>query len=137
MKLLIVEDQTKTGQYLRQGLGEAGFNADLVADGITGQQLALSGEYALLILDVMLPGRDGWQILQAVRGAGLDTPVLFLTARDAVQDRVHGLELGADDYLVKPFAFFPSCWHGCAACCVEAVRHSRKPACNWPTCAWT
>ncbi|WP_434604546.1 heavy metal response regulator transcription factor [Pseudomonas sp. R1-7] len=105
MKLLIVEDQLKTGQYLRQGLSEAGFNADLVADGITGQQLALSGEYALLILDVMLPGRDGWQILQAVRGAGLDTPVLFLTARDAVQDRVHGLELGADDYLVKPFAF--------------------------------
>ncbi|KHK66046.1 MULTISPECIES: heavy metal response regulator transcription factor [Pseudomonas] len=105
MKLLIVEDQLKTGQYLRQGLSEAGFNADLVADGITGQQLALGGEYALLILDVMLPGRDGWQILQAVRGAGLDTPVLFLTARDAVQDRVHGLELGADDYLVKPFAF--------------------------------
>ncbi|MBT2341749.1 MULTISPECIES: heavy metal response regulator transcription factor [Pseudomonas] len=105
MKLLIVEDQTKTGQYLRQGLSEAGFNADLVADGITGQQLAMSGEYALLILDVMLPGRDGWQILQAVRGAGLDTPVLFLTARDAIQDRVHGLELGADDYLVKPFAF--------------------------------
>ncbi|MCJ8205786.1 heavy metal response regulator transcription factor [Pseudomonas sp. RGM2987] len=105
MKLLIVEDQTKTGQYLRQGLSEAGFNADLVADGITGQQLALSGDYALLILDVMLPGRDGWQILQAVRGAGLETPVLFLTARDAVQDRVHGLELGADDYLVKPFAF--------------------------------
>lgn len=105
MKLLIVEDQLKTGQYLRQGLGEAGFNADLVADGSTGQQLAVSGEYALLILDVMLPGRDGWQILQAVRGAGLDTPVLFLTARDAVEDRVHGLELGADDYLVKPFAF--------------------------------
>ncbi|AKJ99699.1 heavy metal response regulator transcription factor [Pseudomonas sp. MS646] len=105
MKLLIVEDQTKTGQYLRQGLSEAGFNADLAAGGITGQQLALSGEYAVLILDVMLPGRDGWQILQAVRGAGLDTPVLFLTARDAIQDRVHGLELGADDYLVKPFAF--------------------------------
>jgi two-component system copper resistance phosphate regulon response regulator CusR len=105
MKLLIVEDQPKAGQYLRQGLSEAGFNVDLVADGITGQQLALSGEYALLILDVMLPGRDGWQIVQSVRGAGLDTPVLFLTARDAVQDRVHGLELGADDYLVKPFAF--------------------------------
>ncbi|EJM23564.1 heavy metal response regulator [Pseudomonas sp. GM21] len=105
MKLLIVEDQPKTGHYLRQGLNEAGFNAELVADGCTGQQLALSGEYALLILDVMLPGRDGWQILQAVRGAGLDTPVLFLTARDAVEDRVHGLELGADDYLVKPFAF--------------------------------
>ena len=105
MKLLIVEDQPKTGHYLRQGLTEAGFTTELVADGSTGQQLALSGDYALLILDVMLPGRDGWQILQAVRGAGLDTPVLFLTARDAVEDRVHGLELGADDYLVKPFAF--------------------------------
>ena len=105
MKLLIVEDQPKTGQYLRQGLSEAGFITELAADGITGQHLALTGDYALLILDVMLPGRDGWQILQAERSAGLDMPVLFLTARDAVEDRVHGLELGADDYLVKPFAF--------------------------------
>ena len=105
MKLLIVEDQPKTGHYLRQGLTEAGFNAELVADGSTGQQLALSGDYALLILDVMLPGRNGWQILQAVRSAGLETPILFLTAKDTVEDRVHGLELGADDYLVKPFAF--------------------------------
>ena len=105
MKLLIVEDQPKTGQYLRQGLSEAGFITELAADGITGQHLALTGDYALLILDVMLPGRDGWQILQAVRSAGLDMPVLFLTARDAVEDRVLGLELGADDYLVKPFAF--------------------------------
>ena len=105
MKLLIVEDQVKTGQYLRQGLNEAGFTTELAADGITGQHLALTGDYSLLILDVMLPGRDGWQILQAVRSAGLTLPVLFLTARDAVDDRVHGLELGADDYLVKPFAF--------------------------------
>ena len=105
MKLLIVEDQVKTGQYLRQGLSEAGFTTELAADGITGQHLALTGDYSLLILDVMLPGRDGWQILQAVRSAGLSMPVLFLTARDAVEDRVHGLELGADDYLVKPFAF--------------------------------
>ena len=105
MKLLIVEDQAKTGQYLRQGLSEAGFGTELAADGITGQHLALTGDYSLLILDVMLPGRDGWQILQAVRSAGLNMPVLFLTARDAVEDRVHGLELGADDYLVKPFAF--------------------------------
>ena len=105
MKLLIVEDQVKTGQYLRQGLSEAGFTTELAADGITGQHLALTGDYSLLILDVMLPGRDGWQILQAVRSAGLSMPVLFLTARDAVADRVHGLELGADDYLVKPFAF--------------------------------
>ena len=105
MKLLIVEDQAKTGQYLRQGLSEAGFTTELATDGITGQHLALTGDYSLLILDVMLPGRDGWQILQAVRSAGLDIPVLFLTARDAVEDRVHGLELGADDYLIKPFAF--------------------------------
>ena len=105
MKLLIVEDQAKTGQYLRQGLTEAGFNTELCADGTNGQHLALTGDYSLLILDVMLPGRDGWQILQAVRSAGLETPVLFLTARDAVEDRVRGLELGADDYLVKPFAF--------------------------------
>lgn len=105
MKLLIVEDQAKTGQYLRQGLTEAGFTTEWVSDGANGQHLALTGDYALLILDVMLPGRDGWQILQAVRGAGLDTPVLFLTARDAVEDRVRGLELGADDYLIKPFAF--------------------------------
>ena len=105
MKLLIVEDQVKTGQYLRQGLSEAGFTTELAADGITGQHLALTGDYSLLILDVMLPGRDGWQILQAVRSAGLSIPVLFLTARDAVEDRVHGLELGADDYLVTPFAF--------------------------------
>ncbi|KPA94703.1 response regulator, partial [Pseudomonas asplenii] len=99
MKLLIVEDQAKTGQYLRQGLNEAGFNCELVADGTSGQHLALTGDYDLLILDVMLPGRDGWQILQTVRAAGLEIPVLFLTARDAVEDRVHGLELGADDYL--------------------------------------
>ncbi|WP_028694384.1 heavy metal response regulator transcription factor [Pseudomonas cremoricolorata] len=105
MKLLIVEDQAKTGQYLCQGLREAGFATELASDGDSGQHLALTGDYDLLLLDVMLPGRDGWQILQSVRQAGLDTPVLFLTARDAVQDRVHGLELGADDYLVKPFAF--------------------------------
>ncbi|MFJ2331582.1 heavy metal response regulator transcription factor [Pseudomonas helleri] len=105
MKLLIVEDQAKTGQYLRQGLSEAGFTTELAIDGMTGQHLALTGDYSLLILDVMLPGRDGWQILQAVRSAGMDIPVLFLTARDAIEDRVHGLELGADDYLVKPFAF--------------------------------
>ena len=105
MKLLIVEDQAKTGQYLRQGLSEAGFSTELASDGDSGQHLALTGDYNLLILDVMLPGRNGWQILQAVRDAGLNVPVLFLTARDAVEDRVHGLELGADDYLVKPFAF--------------------------------
>ncbi|WP_162874388.1 response regulator, partial [Pseudomonas viridiflava] len=87
------------------GLNEAGFDTEWVADGSAGQQRALSGDHALLILDVMLPDCDGWEILESVRAAGLDTPVLFLTARDAIEDRVHGLELGADDYLVKPFAF--------------------------------
>ncbi|MDX9700720.1 MAG: heavy metal response regulator transcription factor [Rhodocyclaceae bacterium] len=105
MKILIVEDEAKTGDYLRQGLGEAGFVVDLARDGIDGMHLALTGDYDLLVLDVMLPGVDGWAILQAVRRAGGEMPVLFLTARDAVEDRVHGLELGADDYLVKPFAF--------------------------------
>ncbi|MBD8493197.1 heavy metal response regulator transcription factor [Pseudomonas syringae] len=105
MKLLIVEDQPKTGHYLYQGLSEAGFDAEWVNDGHAGLQRALSGEHALLILDVMLPGVEGWQILEQVRRAGLQTPALFLTARDAIEDRVHGLELGADDYLVKPFAF--------------------------------
>ncbi|WP_137971959.1 heavy metal response regulator transcription factor [Pseudomonas sp. F(2018)] len=105
MKLLIVEDEPKTGQYLRQGLAEAGFTVELAQDGLSGEHLALSGDFDLLILDVMLPGRDGWQILAGVRAAGLGVPVLFLTARDAVEDRVRGLEAGADDYLVKPFAF--------------------------------
>ncbi len=105
MKLLIVEDQPKTGHYLHQGLSEAGFDSEWINDGHSGLQRALSGEHALLILDVMLPGVDGWQILEQVRRAGLQTPALFLTARDAIEDRVHGLELGADDYLVKPFAF--------------------------------
>ncbi len=105
MKILIVEDETKTGTYLKQGLSEAGFVTDLAANGIDGQHLALTENYDLIILDVMLPGLDGWSVLRTLRTAGKDMPVLFLTARDQVDDRVKGLELGADDYLVKPFAF--------------------------------
>ena len=105
MKILVVEDEQKTGDYLRQGLSEAGFVVDLARDGPDGLHLALTEVYNLVILDVMLPGVDGWQILQRLRHAGGEMPVLFLTARDAVDDRVKGLELGADDYLVKPFAF--------------------------------
>ncbi|MBL8421477.1 MAG: heavy metal response regulator transcription factor [Dechloromonas sp.] len=105
MKILIVEDETKTGDYLRQGLNEAGFTADLVRNGLDGMHEGLAGEHDLLILDVNLPGLDGWQVLKALRAAGRELPVLFLTARDQVEDRVKGLELGADDYLVKPFAF--------------------------------
>jgi len=105
MKLLIVEDEPRIGHYLRQGLSEAGFAVDWVSDGLEGEQLALSGDYDLLLLDVLLPSRDGWQLLHAVRAAGLGVPVLMLSARDTVADRVRGLENGADDYLVKPFAF--------------------------------
>jgi two-component system copper resistance phosphate regulon response regulator CusR len=105
VKILIVEDEPKTGDYLRQGLAEAGFVVDLARDGLDGLHLAMTGDHDLLVLDVMLPGLDGWSILQSVRRAGAEMPVLFLTARDAVEDRVRGLELGADDYLVKPFAF--------------------------------
>jgi two-component system copper resistance phosphate regulon response regulator CusR len=105
MKILIVEDEPKTGDYLRQGLAEAGFVVDLARDGHDGLHLAQTGDYDLVILDVMLPGLDGWGVLRELRRAGREMPVLFLTARDQVEDRVRGLELGADDYLVKPFAF--------------------------------
>ncbi len=105
MKLLVVEDELKTGTYLRQGLVEAGFVVDLASNGLDGLHLASTESYDLAILDVMLPGIDGWQVLQGIRRAGKEMPVLFLTARDQVEDRVKGLELGADDYLVKPFAF--------------------------------
>ena len=105
MKILIVEDEIKTGEYLRQGLREAGFTVDLAHDGLEGLHLALEGGHDLLILDVMLPGMDGWQVLTRLRQRHKTMPVLFLTARDQVEDRVKGLELGADDYLVKPFSF--------------------------------
>ncbi len=105
MKILIVEDERKTGDYLSQGLSEAGFVTDLARTGTDGMHLVLHADYDLLVLDVMLPGIDGWEVLRRVRAAGKTMPVLFLTARDQVDDRVKGLELGADDYLVKPFAF--------------------------------
>ena len=105
MKVLIVEDEAKTGDYLRQGLSEAGYVVDLARDGLDGLHLALTEAYDLAVLDVMLPGIDGWQVLAGIRRAGKEMPVLFLTASDEVNDRVKGLELGADDYLVKPFAF--------------------------------
>lgn len=105
MKILVVEDEPKTGEYLKQGLTEAGLVCDLARDGWDGLLLAREGAYDLVILDVMLPGLDGWSVLRDLRAAGNTVPVLFLTARDQVDERVKGLELGADDYLIKPFAF--------------------------------
>jgi two-component system copper resistance phosphate regulon response regulator CusR len=105
MKLLLVEDDPKTMAALQKGLAENGFVVDAAATGDDGLHLARTGAYDLVVLDILLPGRDGLQILRDLRAAGCQTPILFLTARDAVADRVKGLELGADDYLVKPFAF--------------------------------
>ena len=105
MKILIVEDEPKAGDYLRHGLREAGFVVDLVQDGLDGLHLGIEGDQDLIILDVMLPRMDGWGVLQALTQAGIRTPVIFLTAKDQVEDRVRGLELGAADYLVKPFSF--------------------------------
>lgn len=105
MKLLVIEDEPKTASYLKKGLAENGFVVDLAADGVDGSHLACTETYDAIILDVMLPERDGWSVLAELRRRRISTPVLFLTARDAVHDRVKGLELGADDYLVKPFAF--------------------------------
>ena len=105
MKILIVEDEQKTATYLRKGFSESGFAVDLADRGDDGFYLASQGHYDVIVLDIMLPQRDGWSILSDLRQSGNQTPILMLTARDAVQDRVKGLEAGADDYLVKPFAF--------------------------------
>lgn len=105
MRLLVIEDEVKLAQYLHKGLSENGHVVDLAHDGIEGRRLALGGDYDLLLLDIMLPGVDGFGVLRAVRAEKRNLPVLMLTARDAVADRVQGLEQGADDYLVKPFAF--------------------------------
>jgi len=105
MRILVVEDEARSREFLAKGLTESGFVVDAAATGDEGLHLAEEREYDLIILDVMLPKRDGWEVLEALRKEGRVTPVLFLTARDAVADRVRGLELGADDYLVKPFAW--------------------------------
>lgn len=105
MKLLVVEDEIKTGQYLKKGLSEAGFIVDLACTGMDGHHQAVTENYDLIILDVMLPDIDGWHILKTLRSNGDLTPVLFLSAKDSTEDKVKGLELGADDYLAKPFVF--------------------------------
>ncbi|MCP8690003.1 heavy metal response regulator transcription factor [Marinobacterium sedimentorum] len=105
MKILLAEDEPKIGTYLQKGLSEAGFSVELTDNGADALQRVLHDPFSLLILDVMLPGLDGWAVIRALRERGEELPVLFLTARDGVDDRVKGLELGADDYLTKPFAF--------------------------------
>lgn len=105
MRILVVEDEDKIREYLKKGLVEQGYTVDTASEGDSGVHLACTGNYDLVVLDVMLPYQDGWQIVKKMRAQQCHTPVLFLTARDAVNDRVKGFELGGDDYLVKPFAF--------------------------------
>ncbi|VTS01467.1 transcriptional regulator : DNA-binding heavy metal response regulator (Fragment) OS=mine drainage metagenome GN=B2A_07583 PE=4 SV=1: Response_reg: Trans_reg_C [Gemmata massiliana] len=105
MRMLVVEDEPKTAAFLKKGLEENGFVVDVASRGNDGLHMVRTVDYDMVILDVMLPGLDGWAVITAVRQHDQQTPVLFLTAKDAVDDRVKGLELGADDYLVKPFAF--------------------------------
>jgi heavy metal response regulator len=105
VKILYVEDDPTARAYIRRGLSESGFEVDVADDGARGLELASSGAYDLLLLDVMLPERDGFELLRSLREEGVDTPALFLSARSEVSDRIQGLNLGADDYLAKPFAF--------------------------------
>ena len=105
MRILLIEDEKKTAAFIRKGLEEEGYAVEVARDGEAGLQLALAAQFDLFLIDVMLPKKDGWSVVEELRGKGVHTPILFLTARDSVPDRVKGLELGADDYLVKPFAF--------------------------------
>jgi heavy metal response regulator len=105
MRVLVVEDEPGIAQFIRQGLSEAGYAVDVAHDGQEGLDYAVAAEYDVLVLDILLPKLDGLRVLRVLRDRGAKTPVLLLTAKDSVEDRVQGLDVGADDYLVKPFAF--------------------------------
>jgi two-component system copper resistance phosphate regulon response regulator CusR len=105
LRILVIEDEKKAAAFLAKGLREAGFAVDVAHDGESGLERARANKFDLLIVDIMLPQKDGWEVVSELKADGVRTPILFLTARDSVRDRVKGLELGADDYLVKPFAF--------------------------------
>jgi len=105
MRILVVEDHAKMANLLRRGLVEAGYVVDVAGDGVDGLHQATTARYDAIVLDVMLPGLDGFEVCRLLRARGVWSPVLMLTARDAVNDRVAGLDAGSDDYLIKPFAF--------------------------------
>jgi two-component system copper resistance phosphate regulon response regulator CusR len=136
VKILIVEDEPKTGEYLRQGLNEAGFVADLASNGSDGLHLALHGEYDLVILDVMLPELDGWQVLASLAARAGNAGTVSDRPRSGGRPR-QGLELGADDYLVKPFSF-AELWPVCAPSCgVDEAADWTATSCVWPIWSWT
>jgi CheY-like chemotaxis protein len=126
MRLLVVEDEKKAGEYLKKGLEESGFTVDIATNGIDGLHHALEEDYALIVLDIMLPGMDGWELLKRLR-AKRDTPVLFLTAMDELEERVRGLELGADDDLSSRSPSW-NCWPASAPCSAAG-----RPG-TWSTC---
>ncbi len=105
MRILVVEDEKKVAEFIRRGLREEGYAVDMADNGDEGLYMATGSDYDLILLDIMLPGKDGFQVCESIRSHGLDTPVLILTARDGLRDKVKGLDCGADDYLTKPFAF--------------------------------
>ncbi|MGA2297062.1 MAG: response regulator transcription factor [FCB group bacterium] len=105
MRILVVEDERKVASFIKHGLEEERYIVETVSDGISGLEMAMNNQFDAILLDVMLPGKDGFSILKELRNAGVSTPVLMLTARGTTEDRVQGLDLGADDYLPKPFSF--------------------------------
>jgi two-component system copper resistance phosphate regulon response regulator CusR len=128
VQVLVIEDEKKTADFVAKGLRETGFIVEIARDGARGFELARETAFDLLIIDVMLPKKDGWTIVAELRAASVRTPILFLTARDSVPDRVKGLELGADDYLVKPFAFaelMAACARSSAGCRCRTRTNSR------------
>lgn len=135
MRILIIEDEVKTADYLHQGLTESGYIVDRANDGIDGLHMALQHPYELVILDVNLPGIDGWDLLRRLRERS-SARVMMLTGHGRLTDKVRGLDLGADDFMVKPFQF-PNCWRGSARCCAATTRHRCRTSCGSPTRSWT
>ena len=125
MRILVVEDEKRIADFLTRGLQGAGYAVDAAADGATGLHLIHATDYDLVILDLMLPDMDGLQVLEKIRNKKAGPPVLILSARGQVDDRVKGLELGADDYLTKPL-LSSSCWRACVRCCAAASRRPRN-----------
>ena len=105
MRILLVEDEKKIAEFIRNGLKEQSYNIDIAEDGIKGQDLAGMNEYDLIILDILLPRQDGWKTCENIRNDGITTPILMLTSKSETEDKVKGLNIGADDYLTKPFEF--------------------------------
>ena len=136
MHALVVEDDEKISSFVAKGLREAGFVVDVAADGVEGLEIGLSGRFDVAVVDVMLPGLDGLTLIERLRAARVQTPVLILSARRTVDDRVRGLQAGGDDYMVKPFAF-SRCWPGCRRSSGGPLPPPNPRCSGWPIWRWT